>query len=346
MGYNGVMRKGMSEITAFVLNNLITHPADIVLLTAGHFGISRQRAHAYVAREVKNGNIIPVGHTRSTRYFLAGGSHIEFALKIDPNLSEDPVYTKYVKPIVLRYPENIRRICYYGFTEIYNNAIDHSEGSIIFSEIEIKDENLCISIMDNGVGIFQKIQKALNLDSTREAILHLSKGKFTTDPTKHTGEGIFFTSRIFDQFSIYSDDMYYTFTGRDWFLSSEKKESFGKGTAIRMIISLESKKTPKEIMNQYANQEIGFGKTIVAVALSANPDDPHVSRSQAKRLMLGLEKFKEVVLDFKGVQLVGPAFIDQIFRVFKNEYPDIEITYFNEDEEVEAMIKRVIRPSV
>ena len=94
-------------------------------------------------------------------------------------------------------------------------------------------------------------------------------------------------------------------------------------------------------MDRYVDEEIGFAKTIVAVALSADINDPHISRSQAKRLLMGLEKFKSIVLDFKGVPSVGPAFVDEIFRVFKNEHPNIKIHYFNQSKEVEIMIKRV-----
>jgi len=307
---------------------------------AQKFGFSRQRAHRYIAREVKNGNIIKIGKTNKTRYFLAGGKHIEFNVQIESGLAEDRVWSQYVKPMILKYPNNIQKICAYGFTEIFNNAIDHSGGTTIYTDIEISNNNIIITIIDNGVGIFQKIQRALNLQSVREAILHLSKGKFTTDPSKHTGEGIFFTSRIFDSFSILSDDMFYTFKDRDWFLSSEKRESFGQGTLIKMLVALDSNKTPKEIMDQFSNQEIGFGKTIVAVALSADPNDPHVSRSQAKRLLMGLEKFKQVVLDFKGVESIGQAFVDEVFRVFKREHPQIDIQYVNANDEVDNMIKR------
>jgi anti-sigma regulatory factor (Ser/Thr protein kinase) len=334
------MRRKNSNIEEFILNNVDKHSTDIVALAASTFGISRQTAHDYMTSAVRSGKIIPTGRTRSIRYFLASGNHIEFSTKIEAGLSEDLIWTKYVKPILVRYPENIQHLANYGFTEIFNNAIDHSEGEIVFTDIEIKQGTLCIMIMDNGIGIFQKIKRALNLDSEREAILHLSKGKFTTDPANHTGEGIFFTSRMFDQFSILSDDFFYTFTGKDWLLSREKKESFGKGTSIRMMLPLESQKTPKGIMDQYADQEIGFHKTIVAVALSASPDDPHISRSQAKRLLMGVDKFKEVVLDFQGVQSVGPAFVDQIFRVFQNEHPEMRIQYLNANSEVTEMIRR------
>lgn len=334
------MDNNNNRIQQFILDNVAKHPGDIASVLADKFNFSRQRAHHYLSREVKDGTLIKTGRTRWTQYFLSNGNYIEFIEKIEPGIAEDKIWSKYVKPIVFGCTENIYRICAYGFTEIVNNAIDHSNGSTIFSDVEIKNDILTIRVIDNGVGIFNKIKKALNLDSVKESILHLSKGKFTTDPSNHTGEGIFFTSRMFDKFSIYSSDMYYTFKNEDWFLSPEKNEEFGQGTLIQMEISLKSKIIPQEIFDRFTDQEIGFGKTIVAVALSADPNDPHVSRSQAKRLLMGLEKFKTIVLDFKGVKSVGQAFVDEVFRVFQNEHPDIKIHYVNADEEVESMIKR------
>jgi anti-sigma regulatory factor (Ser/Thr protein kinase) len=331
-----------SIIQKFILDNVEKHQTDIAEILARQFGFSRQTAHKYLIKEVENGSIIKTGRTRWTSYFLASGKHIEFTEEIKTGLEEDKIWSKYVKPMILSFPENIYRICAYGFTEIFNNAIDHSEGTRIFTDIEISNNTLTIQIMDNGMGIFKKIQKALNLSSIKESILHLSKGKFTTDPSNHTGEGIFFTSRMFDSFSILSSDTYYTFKNEDWFLSPEKNEDFGQGTLIKMVISLNSKKMPKEVFDQYTDQEIGFGKTIVAVALSADPNDPHVSRSQAKRLLIGLEKFKTIVLDFKGVISAWQAFVDEIFRVFQNEHPNIIIRYVNANDEVESMIKRGI----
>lgn len=335
------MIKKPSDVRKFILENLENHSSDIVAVVANEFGFSRQRSHEYITREIKSGGIIKIGSRRWTRYFLAGGKHIQFSLDIGlEQIDEDKVWAKYIKPMMVRYPKNVIQICAYAFTEIFNNAIDHSGGTNIFTDFEVKDGNINIGIMDNGIGIFQKIQDALHLESKKEAILHLSKGKFTTDPSKHTGEGIFFTSRMLDSFSISSGDMFYTFKGNDWFLSPERPEDFGKGTYIKMILSTTSRVAPKQVFDRYKDKEIGFGKTIVAVALSADPGDPHVSRSQAKRLLMGLEKFKRIILDFKGVDSVGQAFVDEVFRVFKNEHSNIEIHYFNTNEEIDAMIKR------
>jgi STAS-like domain of unknown function (DUF4325) len=70
-----------------------------------------------------------------------------------------------------------------------------------------------------------------------------------------------------------------------------------------------------------------------------------ISRSQAKRILTGLEKFKYVTLDFKGVRLVGQGFADEVFRVFKNRYPDIQIDYINANDDVKFMIERSIKTS-
>jgi anti-sigma regulatory factor (Ser/Thr protein kinase) len=336
------MNNKNSRIKEFIYKHVFEHPSDIALLVSNEFGFSRQNALRYISREVRDGKIIKVGRTNSTRYFEVGGKKIEFNCEINKNLAEDQVWSKYIKPMTSGFNDNIKRIIAYGFTEIYNNAIDHSGGTIINTNVEIKNNNIEISIIDNGIGIFKKIHQALKLDSVREAILHLSKGKFTTDPSRHSGEGIFFTSRIFTKFSILSGDLFYSFENQEWLLSHEKEERFGDGTLIKMVLNLDATHTSKDIMDKYADVDfdIGFWKTIVAVSLSSSPDDPHVSRSQAKRLMMGLDKFKTVVLDFKNVSSVGQAFVDEIFRVFRNNFPEISIEYINANQEVDEMIKR------
>ncbi len=327
------------EINVFIIDNVTKHSKDIVNIVANEYRLSRQRAHKYVSALVNKQILIKIGENRWTKYYLANGNFIEFTNKIKDSLKEDEVWTRYIKPWIKKYSENIYKICYFGFTEMYNNAIDHSEGKIIYVSVGLENEKIKINIIDNGVGIFNKIKKTLNLESAKESILHLSKGKFTTDPKNHTGEGIFFTSRVFDIFSIFSSDILYQFYDEDWVLSNEKENSFGKGTFVSMEISVHSKNNISEVFNRYTDEDYKFDKTVVAVSLSGDPDDFHVSRSQAKRLLMGLEKFLTIVLNFKNVDSVGRAFIDEIFRVFQNEHPNIKIHYINCNEEVEKMIK-------
>ena len=103
---------------------------------------------------------------------------------------------------------------------------------------------------DNGEGIFKKIQRELNLIDERHSVFELAKGKLTTDPENHTGEGIFFTSRMFDDFTILSGEVYFSHTfdkPEDWILERQK---FQTGTSVIMSLKnnipyLQQKGLPK-----------------------------------------------------------------------------------------------------
>ncbi|EQD65519.1 regulatory protein, ArsR, partial [mine drainage metagenome] len=116
--------------------------------------------------------------------------------------AEDVVWTNDVSQTLGQQPDNVKNIWHHGFTEMFNNAIDHSEGKSIMVTLTKTAASANMMVSDDGVGIFRKIQSKLGLLDERHAILELSKGKLTTDPKNHSGEGIFFTSRMFDSFDI------------------------------------------------------------------------------------------------------------------------------------------------
>ena len=196
-------------------------------------------------------------------------------------------------------------------------------------------------LRDNGVGIFAKIQKELGLEDERHAILELTKGKLTTDPRHHTGEGIFFTSRMFDSFDILSGGVYFTHKfgdTHDWIL---EREGFKGGTAVWMKLNNNTARTTKKVFNKFSSgDDYGFNKTIIPVELARYGTDKLISRSQAKRLMARVELFKVVVFDFKGIESIGPAFADEIFRVFATDHPGVDMHCINDSKEVEAMINK------
>ena len=53
-----------------------------------------------------------------------------------------------------------------------------------------------------------------------------------------------------------------------------------------------------------------------------------------------MEKFKIISFDFDKVPMIGQAFADEIYRVFHNKYPDIELQEVNMNEAVKFMIER------
>ena len=68
----------------------------------------------------------------------------------------------------------------------------------------------------------------------------------------------------------------------------------------------------------------------------------YISRSQARRILGGLDKFRTVILDFKNVKTVGQGFADEVFRVWKRHYPNIDIVTKNANENITFMIKRAL----
>lgn len=237
-------------------------------------------------------------------------------------------------------PKPVLEICHYGFTEITNNAIDHSEGTAIDVHVSVDRARISIMISDDGVGIFKKIKDGLGLADERQSIIELSKGKVTTDPARHTGEGVFFTTRLFDEFSMFSGKLFFSHTepDDDWLI--ETAQELPKGTRALMIIRLHAKRTTKEVFDRYTSSgdTYAFSKTHVPVSLIRVGEENLVSRSQAKRLLARFDRFQEVMLDFNGVLSIGQAFADEIFRVFRNANPHIRIIWIRANPQVERVI--------
>ncbi len=89
----------------------------------------------------------------------------------------------------------------------------------------------------------------------------------------------------------------------------------------------------------FISDERGFYKTQIPIKSSILSDFP-VSRSQARRLCSGFDKFEEIELDFDGIDDVGRAFVHEIFCVFKNKHPEIEIKVKNANKNVISVKKR------
>jgi anti-sigma regulatory factor (Ser/Thr protein kinase) len=259
---------------------------------------------------------------------------------IVPGLAEDRVWREDVSKVIVDMPENVLAIWHYAFTEMLNNVLDHSAGTHVYLAIRRNAVGTEMVMHDNGVGIFKKIQTELGLLDERHAILELAKGKLTTDPKRHTGEGIFFSSRMFDQFDILSGGIFFThkFEADKWIL---ERDRFRDGTSVWMKLKNHTSRTTAKIFDQYSTGDgYGFTKTVVPVNLARYGNESLISRSQAKRLLARVELFRTVLFDFSGVPTIGPAFADEIFRVFAASRPEIELVPVNANSDVKKMIGR------
>lgn len=339
------MKHHKSAIVQYILDNLDEHPCDIAVVAAREFGISRQGILRHIRDLADKGIITIKGKTRDRRYALKPISEQDIGLTVTSDLKEDEIWRQHIRPLLKSAAPNVISICQFGLTEMLNNVVDHSEGDHVSIKLVHTPKKISMQVLDNGVGIFSKIQSVFGLEDPRHAILELAKGKLTTDPDRHTGEGIFFTSRIFDYFSIHSGGLCFAHQrdGNDWLLEEDSPEQV-QGTLVSMEIASQSHRLLKEVFDFYASKEddYGFTKTIIPVNLARYGDENLISRSQAKRLLTRIDRFAEVILDFKDVKTIGQAFADEVFRVFRNQNPQIKLSWIHDCENVENMIKRVI----
>lgn len=336
-----IIREQGKIIRNFILENIGAE--HLIKTVAEHFNISRQTVHYHIKGLINDGLLVHEGQGVKSKYKLKPLFTVKIPIDIDKTLEEDKVWREVVKPKLPELKDNVLEICHYGFTEMLNNVIDHSAAEKATIHIDYDASYLEISIIDYGIGIFNKIQKDFNLPDKKLAILELSKGKLTSDPKNHSGEGIFFTSRMFDNFYIFSDELSFSAGTRERDYLFEANIPWKGGTAITMRINFNSDLQIKDVFNKFTNKDdIGFTKTIIPVHLLQYEGETLISRSQAKRLIVRFEKFKEVVLDFEGIKNIGQAFADEVFRVFKNYHPEVNLGWMNTNTEIDKMIQHVM----
>jgi anti-sigma regulatory factor (Ser/Thr protein kinase) len=336
------------DIEDAILDEVELHPMQVASRVAARFQISRQAVARHVQNLVKEGAIQATGKTRARIYELVKTVDEIFFFEEASKIQEDVVWRQTVYPLVSDVPPNVLDICRHGLTEMVNNVVDHSESDVLKLRVERDARRTSIVVRDEGIGIFNKIQQAFGFDEPREAMIELSKGKFTTDQSRHSGEGIFFTSQAFDLFGILSGGLVYTRTNEDngWLNELEVAEAVEDqergGTTVLMRIRHDTTRTIGEVFDRFSDPSTSaFDRTHVPLTLARYEGDELVSRSQAKRILQRFDRFKEVMLDFKGINMIGQAFADEIFRVFVRDHPDVAIVAVNTNREIDQMISRV-----
>ncbi len=322
---------------------------------AEHLHVSRQRAFQLLSKLVFEGRAVRVGERRGRRYALPN-MPFEIRDRIDLTLDNKKLKEHEVLmnirdrfvPLKL-VSENVRSIFDYAFSEMLNNAIEHSESSRITVSViasgRVADgspSQFTFIIRDYGIGAFRNLMKKRTLSSELEAMQDVLKGKITTSPEAHSGQGIFFTSKAADRFSLrsYGWEMRVDNLIPDIFFLADQVPA--EGTEVRFDINYHSMRHLIDVFRAFESEDGSqdFDRTEIHVRLFMH-GTIHVSRSQARRILVGLENFKRVTLDFDRVPTIGQAFADEIFRVFCLKCPQVRIQAVNTNEVVKFMIDRV-----
>ncbi len=338
--------KKREQIRRYILEKIEEGSSGLAKKTSETFRTSLNTVYRYI-RDMEKEHII---EKNEYAYCLVQTARQFFLMRSKGELKEeDVIYDLYIKEVLQEMPKNVIQIWQYSFMEMMNNAIDHSEAERVGLGICQDYMSTSIMIVDNGIGIFRKIKEYYEFETMDDAINELFKGKLTTDKKNHSGEGIFFTSRILDEFMVVSDGKIFTHDK-----NKERKQNImdipelakwkdWNGTAVLMKLSNFSNKRLKEVFDMFSDEDGGFTRTNVPVK-NIFEIDP-VSRSQAKRLCHRFDKFKEIELDFEGIDEIGQGFAHEIFVVFQEQHPDVSLLPLHMSPDVERMVRHVKRTS-
>jgi hypothetical protein len=305
--------------------------------------VSRQAAHYHLKAMERRGDIVHEGAGRGGRYRRR--TDLETRYPID-GLAEHEVWAddylalKKMDPPALDNP-NVKPILDYAFTEMVNNAIDHSGGSTVTTRWFRDRDCIAFEVEDDGVGALRRMRETRGLNDDFDAIGEIAKGKQTSAPDHHSGLGIYFSSRMVNRFSLSSGHLTWT-ADRD-----RHDEAVGwldkprKGTLVRCEIAATTRVTPQQVFDEFSDPQVfGSNKSTVRMALFTEGD--FVSRSEAKRVAANLDTFDVVELDFSGINQVGQGFVDELFRVWQREHPQTRLIPVNANPAIMSMITRTV----
>lgn len=324
-------------VVLYILEKIEAKTPSISRAVADTFNISTNTVHTYLNELLENGVI---EKQKRGQYSLVSTCEEYVFRRSEGELEHDTLpYDICLEKKIQHLPKNVQDIWAYALSEMVNNVIDHSGAEKMRVVVIQNYLSTTVLLDDDGVGIFEKIKGHFALPSLDEAICELFKGKLTTDEANHSGEGIFFTSKMMDSFGILSSGKIFKTSkfDEDDILSMNIEV---KGSCVLMSLSNFTHKTPKEVFDRYSDVDGGFSTT--KIPLKNIFDASPVSRSQAKRVCNRLEKFEEVILDFEGVEWIGQGFAHQLFVVFKNAHPEIALTPTNMNDSVESMYNHVV----
>jgi anti-sigma regulatory factor (Ser/Thr protein kinase) len=305
-------------------------------------GFSRQYTVRLLNRLISRGDIHRRGKTRAARYYpgkTRKAIHRIELIKERQGLFEHAVLEEVTKRMQLdaELNRNCLTIFEYAFTEMLNNAIDHSFSQKVKVNVEIDQGNITFIIKDLGIGAIESIKRGFDITDDFVALEHLFKGKQTTAPKEHSGQGIFFTSKAVDTYKIATSRMEFTIDNMssDEFLKDIRQR---KGTTVTCRIKLNTRRKIRDVFDKYTGDDYEFNRNIVKINLSKHKR--LMSRSEAKRLLLGLDEYTVLDFNFKNVDEVGQGFCDEIFRVYASRNPEKVLSYHGASDVVRYMIER------
>ena len=336
-------------------------------------GLTRQALHRHLSSWVGEGRLVREGRARATRYRWAlgpggpsasgkpggpGRSRAGAAAAPAPARSNAvaaaPAGLGRSYPVATLSPERAwrdleswlgvhaagcgvptREVLGFAARELVANAIEHAGASHLTLRAHATPERVALAIRDDGAGIFERLSGGLGLDGPLAAVRRLQEGRVTTRPQQHAGEGLFLLSRSVGLLELDANGFEWVFDGEGGDHALSEVAPVG-GTEVRIAVDPTSDLTPGGVRERH-------GSVVPErhVARLADFGPRLVTRSQACHVLRGLERYREVALDFTGVEGVGLGFVDELLRRWPSEHPRTRLVPVNTNTAVDFMIRTV-----
>lgn len=313
-------RTELAPLTTWITEAALRHGAALADHLADRLAIGRPAAQRLLKRLEAQQWLLAEGRARARRYRPGALRQVVRRYAVD-GLQEDVPWRRDFAPC-FAWPPEVERMLQHVFTELLNNAIEHSGGSVVSVSLRQTPLQAQLLVSDNGRGLFAQLSQSLGLDDPRLAMLELAKGKLSSAPQRHCGHGLFFASRLADVCEIHANGE--RFHARAWEHAAWQPGRPGEvarrpGTAVFVSMLLETERSLGAVVRAHSRSGWGadFNRTRVPLRLLANDSAAGLlaSRAEARRALARIEQFAEAELDFAGIAQVGHGFADELMRV-------------------------------
>lgn len=288
--------------------------------------ISARRAGALLRQLEALGWLRREGSTRRPRHSPGALRQVVRRYEL-AMLQEDEPWRRDFAPC-FALPPNVTRLVRHAFTELLNNAIDHSGGESVTVSLRQTPLQAQLLVSDDGVGLFERVAASHGIREPALAMLELGKGRLTSAPARHLGQGLASTARTADVLDLHANAAAFQCRGFEqhgWRAGRGNPAAARAGTSIYVAFAIDTTRTVEQALAELsaAGDGLAFDRTRVPLGLLAGEGGVLESRAEARRVAMRLAQFRRAELDFSGVEHIGPAFADELFRVIAREQPEV-----------------------
>ena len=327
------------QIKDFILENLTRHQKDIIKASIRKFGLSRQAILKHMHALISEDRVVAYGKTRDRFYELKPLVNFAKTVDIKNSFFPDEILKKQILPNLNSVALNIYEICEFSIMALLSNALDHAQATKLHYKLYVFPNDVHFVLSDNGIGIFENLNNSLILEDIQVAAIEIAKGRITTDPQNHGGDELMTVIHLFDKVTIDSSGICLTYYNKknEWTVTRSSQQ---KGTRIHLEIKSNSRRTCQEIFRQIFDRENKLVR--IPVNLVRSDGEQVNSRIQAQSLLHNIKDLTEIEFDFKNIELIGPAFADELVRKTKEKNQIADIKWTNSTKMVDVLMSRAI----